>query len=159
MTGEWEQYRIDQAAAWLSRVRRVAGYADYMESSADRQLELADNLRGIDYSAVRVSTSPTADAIPDAVARHMELAEDFAAIASAARELQSAAAHALSRLPDPTEAECLQRYYVDRAKTWEHVCVAMGYTYDGLMKLRRRALLHAYDAMPHSERDPIHPAL
>lgn len=159
MTGEWEQYRIDQAAAWLSKVRRVAGYADYMESSADRQLELADNLRGIDYSAVRVSTSPTADAIPDAVARHMELAEDFAAIASAARELQSAAAHALSRLPDPTEAECLHRYYIDKAASWDEVGDAMGYTYDGMMKLRKRALLSAYDVMPHSERDPIHPAL
>ena len=56
-------------------------------------------------------------------------------------------------------ARALHLYYVDALDGWERVCVEMGYSYDGLMKLRRRALLHAYDVMPHTERDSLPPAI
>ena len=156
---ELQRYRIEQAEAWLVRVRKTAGYAKRVSESAEAVMARADNLRGIDYSAVSVSTSPTADAIPDAVILAEELGETMQVISATARDRVTAAAEALSRMEDPTEATCLQLYYVDAYDTWERVCVDMHYSYDGMMKLRRRALLSAYDVMPHSERDPRQPAV
>lgn len=41
-------------------------------------------------------------------------------------------------------------------KTWEMVCVEMGYSYSGMMKLRRRAVDEVYDLMPEEwRRNPI----
>ena len=159
MNDELERYRIEQAEAWLEGVRKAVGYAARLEESAAAQYALADGLRGIDYSRDMVSASPTPDAIPDAVARHMELGDGFAEIADSAKRRALDAAERIARLPDATEAACLHLYYVDALDTWEHVCVRMFYSYDGMMKLRRRAVLHAYDVMPHTERDPRPPAV
>ena len=153
-TPEFEQYCIDQSEAWLSKVRKAVGYAARMDESAAEQYAKADNLKGIDYSAIRVQSSPSPDAIPNAVADHEELAETYRAISENARKRAAEAAMALAAMDDMTEAACLHLYYVDALETWEHVCVRMSYSYDGMMKLRRRALLHAYDVMPHTERDP-----
>ena len=158
MTPEWEVYRIGQAEAWLENVRKTVAYAASLEESAAAQYALADGLRGLDYSRVQVSTSPTPDAIPNAVARHVDMGDKYVEIAANARDRAAQAADALDRMDDPTEATCLRLYYVDALETWEHVCVRMHYTYDGMMKLRRRAVLHAYDVMPHAEREPLPPA-
>lgn len=159
MVEAFEQYCIDQAEAWLSKVRKTVGYANHLEESAKLQYARADGLKGIDYNAVHVSSTLYVDGIPDAVAAHESLGDSLSAISEAAREKVDAAARALADMDDPTEAACLQLYYVDSLATWEHVCARMHYTYDGMMKLRRRALLHAYDVMPHFERDPMPPAI
>jgi hypothetical protein len=158
MTPEYEQYRIGQAEAWLEKVRKAVAYAARLEESAAAQYALADGLKAMDYSKVRVSTSATPDAIPNAVMNHMSMGESFQRIADDARARATEAAEAIAKLDDPTEAAALHLYYVDALETWEHVCVRMHYTYDGMMKLRRRAVLHAYDVMPHAEREPMPPA-
>ena len=35
----------------------------------------------------------------------------------------------------------------------------MTYTYDGMMKMIRKAKLELYDLMPHTEREPTHSAV
>ena len=109
-------------------------------------------------SAVQVQTSPTPDAIPDAIILADELGGTLNEISEDARKRVNDAAIALARMQDPTEALCLTLYYVDACDTWERVCVEMHYSYDGMMKLRRRALVHAYDVMPHIERNPTYRA-
>jgi len=159
MTPEYEQYCIEQAETWLVKVRKLVGYATKLGESAAAQLARADNLRGIDYSAVRVQTSPSADAIPNAIIMHEEMGASFKELAETATARVKEASSALACMDDPVEAMCLQLYYVEAYATWEHVCVAMDYSYDGMMKLRRRAMLHAYEVMPHQERDPQHRAI
>lgn len=159
MTPEYERYCTEQAEAWLVRVRKTTAYAKRLQEQAETILARADNLRGLDYSSERVQTSPTPDAIPDAVILADELGATLKGISDDARRRVSDAALALSRMDDPTEALCLTMYYVDACDTWERVCVEMHYSYDGMMKLRRRALLHAYDVMPHTERDSIPSAM
>ena len=159
MTPEFEQYRIEQAEAWLDKVRKSVAYAARLEESAEAQYARADGLKAMDYTRDRVKVPATSDAIPDAVAAHMEMGEKFAEIAQDAKRKAVEAAEAIARMDDPTEASCLHLYYVDALETWEHVCVRMHYTYDGMMKLRRRAMLHAYDVMPHREREPRAPAI
>lgn len=159
MNEELQRYRTEQAEAWLSKVRRAVGYAKALEESAAAQFAAADNLKAMDYSAVRVTTTPTPDQIPNAVIAHIEAGKALGEVAASASERVAQAARALAQMDDSIEAMCLQLYYVDAMDTWEHVCVKMHYSYDGMMKLRRRALLHAYDVMPHVERDSIPTAM
>ena len=158
MDEELQRYRIDQAERWLSKVRKLVSYERAMREAAEVQYEMADGLRGIDYTRDQVDTSPTADAIPNAVIAHDEAGGSLEQIADSARERISEAARALDRMDDPTEAAALTLYYI-ACRKWEAVCVKMNYTWDGMMTLRRRALLHAYDVMPHAERDPRPPAI
>ena len=155
MDEELQRYRIEQAERWLGKVRKTVGYSKRLEESAAAIIARADNLRGMDYSAVNVQTSPTPDAIPDAIIMADELGETLSVLSEGARERVNQAARALAMMDDPTEATCLQLYYVDACDSWERVCVKMHYSYGGMMKLRKRALLSAYDVMPHAERDPI----
>lgn len=159
MTPEYEQYRIGQAEAWLEKVRKAVSYAARLEESAAAQYALADGLKAMDYSKVRVSTSATPDAIPNAVMNHMSMGESFQRIADDARARATEAAEAIAKLDDPTEAAALHLYYVDALETWDDVSTAMGFNYDAIMKLRRRALYHAYEVMPHIEREPKQPAI
>lgn len=159
MDDELQRYRIEQAERWLKKVRRTVGLSKKLEESANEVMARAKNLRSVDYSAIRVTTSPTPDAIPDAIILADEMGETLGVLSESARDRVNQAARALTEMDDATEVTCLLLYYVDAYDTWERVCVAMEYTYDGMMKLRRRALLHAYDVMPHAERDPLQPAI
>ena len=158
MTPEYEQYCVDQAEAWLSKVRKAVDSAKRLEESAAAHYARADNLKGIDYSAVRVQSSPTPDAIPNAVAEPIAVGDKLTAISDSARAWVDEADAALAEMGSPHEAMCLRLYYVQAANSWDDVCVSMGRTYDSVMKLRRRALVHAYDVMPHRERDAMPPA-
>ena len=158
MDEELQRYRIEQADAWLSKVRKLVAYEKAMREASEVQYEMADGLRGIDYSRDHVATSPTPDAIPNAVIAHDEAGDSLASIAESARERIAQAARAIDSMEDPTEAAALTLYYI-ACRKWEAVCVKMDYTWDGMMKLRRRALNSAYDVMPHSERDPMQPAV
>ena len=159
MDEELQRYRIEQAEAWLSKIRKLVSYEKAMREAAEVQYEMADGLRGIDYTRDQVNTSPTPDAIPNAVANHVDMGDKFKQISDDAKRRVTEAAVAIAQLDDPTEATCLHLYYVDALETWEHVCVKMHYSYDGMMKLRRRAVLHAYEVMPHAEREPRAPAI
>lgn len=159
MDEELQRYRIEQADAWLSKVRKTVAYSKKLEESVAIIKQRADNLRGMDYSRDSVKASPTPDAIPDAIILADEMRDTMQDISENARERVNQAARALASMDDPTEATCLMLYYVNACDTWERVCVDMHYTYDGMMKLRRRALNSAYDVMPHSERDPMQPAI
>ena len=159
MTPEYEQYCIGQAEAWLEKVRKSAAYARQLEESAAAQYALADGLKAMDYTRIRVSVSSTPDAIPNAVANHVDMGDKFKEISDDAKRRVTEAAVAIAQLDDPTESTCLHLYYVDSLNGWDDVCERMNYTYDGMMKLRRRALFHAYDVMPYMEREPMQPAI
>ena len=64
----------------------------------------------------------------------------------------------LREIEAPELVQALTGYYL-LGKSWELCCVEMGYSWNGMMALRRRALLRAYDHMPHWWRDRVHPAI
>ena len=158
MSEEYDRYRIAQAKAWLARVRKLASYERALRDIADQQLEMADGLKGIDYAADRVAASSDGDAIPRAVEAHMEAVASLLAIADEAARMIGEAAEAIARLDDPTEASALARYYL-KGDRWEQVCVDMCYSWQGIMAIQRRALLHVYEFMPACERDPMERAI
>lgn len=155
---ELERYRVEQAETWLKGCKRLVDMERSMRALAESQREMADGIGTVDYTKPKTKSPPRADAIPEAVARCMEVASDFDALACDISERRAEAARALANMDSPIEAAVLSRHYL-LGDTWESLCTSFGYSWRGIMQLRRRALLHAYDVMPHSERDPRHRAL
>lgn len=160
VTPEWEEYAGGDAESWLRTVRgardMVAALAELVE-----QLERdRDGLRATRYDALGGGCCQDPTAPMDAAVLRLDNARKRldAARERMAREVSDASLR-LAAMEDPVQMRCLALYYVEGAATWQAVADAMGYSLDGLHKLRRRALLSAYDVMPHARRDPRHPAI
>ena len=166
MTDEGVDRRVRIVTRWLENVSKAVERKFDFLSNIESFYSMADNLRGIDYSKDRVKTSPTPDAIPNAIIEAEEMGDVFCELYESVSGRVMQAELALLKMEDQREASALSLYYLAfdshgkrKYDTWEKVGKRMGYSYDGMMKLRRRALLHAYDVMPHIERDPQYAAL
>ena len=154
MDEELERYRMEQAHTYLERIRKMGDDCAGLRAQIDDAYYRAEGVRGIDYSAVRVSSSHSHDAILNAVAQLQEWIREYVADLTAYEDERHAAAKALMMMPDAVEARALRYRYLLGWK-WERICNEMDYSWDGMMTLRRRALAHYWDVMPRSERDPI----
>lgn len=166
LTAEGEDRRVRAVTRWLSNVGRAIERRMDFEAQRDAFTARADNLRGMDYSAVQVQTSPTPDAIPNAIIEAEEMGELYDSLACSVSRQVGKAQAALASMGNQAGARALSLYYLTydengkrKYDTWEKVCVEMSYTYDGMMKLARRAKVELYDHMPHTERDPYHSAI
>ena len=162
LSEEGEQRRIRIVTQWLENVSRAVERKFDFEVQRDAMMAKADNLRGIDYSSAGVRTSPTPDAIPNAIIAADEMGLLYGSLADGAARRVAMAEAALAAMGNQDGARALSLYYLAfdrrgrrRFDTWEKVCVKTGYSYDGLMKLIRRAKLELYDLMPHTERPKV----
>ena len=166
MTDEGVDRRVSIVTRWLENVSRAVERKFDLESQRDAMVSMADNLRGIDYSRSQVSASPTPDAIPDAIIAADEMSELFGRLSDDAARRMAQAQLALASMENQGGARALSLYYLAFGEdgkrkygTWERVCVEMDYSYDGMMKLVRRAKLELYDLMPHTERPRVESAI
>lgn len=147
MDEEYERMRIDMAHAYLERIRKMGEDCAGLRDQIDDAYYRAEGVGGMDYSAVRVSTSPNADALVDAVASIQEQIRGYVTDLAEYEDERHAAHMALMEMDDATEAKALRLRYLC-CNDWEGVCVKMHYSYDGMMKLRRRALYSFSFVMP-----------
>ena len=158
MNEEMDAYKAEQAHAYLDGIRKAGeSCAGLVELVADARAR-AEGLGGVDYRAERVSGSPSAKDMADKVAEIRERGDAYLMALADYEERRHQANEALMRMEDATCEAALRRRYL-LGWDWERVCVRMGYSYDGMMKLRRRALAEYWEVMPHTERDPIHRAV
>lgn len=158
MDEEMQRYRVEQAHSYLERIRKLGEDCAALQAEADDARDRASGLTGIDYSRDMVSATPTDDAMVNAVTSIREAVRTYAVALAEYSDERMRASGAMNRMEDYTEARALRMRYL-LGWDWEKVCVKMHYTYDGMMKLRRRALCSYYDVMPHVERDPLPSAL
>lgn len=154
MNEEIQRYHVEQAHAYLERIRKLGKDCASLQAEADDARDRASGLTGIDYSRDVVRTTPTDDAMVNAVESIREAVRSYAVALAEFTEERIRASEAMNRMEDYTEARALRLRYL-LGWDWEKVCVKMHYSYDGMMKLRRRALCSYYDVMPHTERDQI----
>ena len=166
MNDEGIDRRVRIVTRWLENVSRAVERMFDFEAQADAFKAKADNLRGMDYSAVRVKSSMSPDAIPNAIIEAEEMGELFDDLADSASGRMAQAQAALTAMDNQAGARALSLYYLAfdengkrKYDTWEKVCVEMSYSYDGMMKLARRAKLELYDHMPHTERPRVESAI
>lgn len=157
MVEEFERYKAAQAEAWLDYVRSLGTRCATLRDAIEHERAAAEGVQAVCYDGMPHASS-TGDALPDAVARIQEAIAEFATELAGYTDAQTDAHRRLMRMPDASCSGCLVRHYV-LGKPWKDVCERMGYSRDGMMTLRRRALAMAYDVMPHGWRDPLHPAV
>lgn len=165
MTDEGVDRRVRIVTRWLENVSKVVERKFDFESQAGSMKSLADNLRGMSYD-MHVKSSPTPDAIPNAIIAADEMAELYGGLIDSASRRVAKAQEALAAMENQGGARALSLYYLTfddagrrKYDTWEKVCVEMDYSYDGMMKLARRAKLELYDLMPHTERPKVESAI
>ena len=150
---EFEEWKAEQAAAWLDHVRGLAHDVARLKDKVDilRSLALP---AGVDYARPVVSAPPNVDAIPNAVARLLDSIGDYCSTL----DLYVAEAHdaneRLATLADWRYRDVLIRYYAD-GMSWREVGAAVGYVPDYCRELRDAALPLVYDVMPNDWRTQI----
>lgn len=154
---EFERYKYDQARAYLEHVRALSCRLDSLRAEVEAQRELADGVKAMRYGEGG-GGSAQSDQVAETVARLQKLVQDYCVeLASYAAEQETA--HACVKLMErPEYVQAITSYYL-LGRTWERTCVDMGYKWDGMMKLRRRAIVEFYNVMPTERRDPRHPAI
>lgn len=153
---EWDDWRVEQAHAYLERVRRMgADCAGLRRLVEDARANLGA-VRGLDYSRGGGGTQTAGDdAIVNEIAAVQESVQAYVTRLAEYEDERHRAAMTVDRMPDPTEARVIRLRYLLGWK-WENICVEVSYSYNGIMKLRRRALMSFYEVMP---RDAIPRAL
>lgn len=155
---EWEQYRYEQARAWLEHVRGLADAVDAAKRAVEFERVKMEQVGAVDYAHERVSGTPSNLDIAEIIDKLQGNIRHYCANESAYADERRDCYDRLSRLENQTEAKALQlRYCMNHS--WEYIEGAMGYTHDGIMTLRKRAIVSAYDVMPLELRDPIYQAI
>ena len=141
------------AEAYLSHVRSLAVRVKSLQ--AEIEVKKNDLLPGALSYREHVSASVEVDALESAICELQELIGEYATELRGYIDEQRIAHAVLQRLDDPKCAAAFTSYYID-AMPWERVCVDLGYSWPGIMKMRKRALCAVYDLMPENwRREPI----
>lgn len=123
------------AAAWLERVSHLSSSIESIEMSIEQLRKFARPLEGC--GAEVASTRRKLQGMVDYYMVEIERLE---------RE-RGAADIAIKKALEPTYADVMARHYL-RGQKWDKVARDVGYTFSGLMSLRKRCLPKVYDAMP-----------
>lgn len=98
----------------------------------------------------KVTCSPSADAIPNGVAKLQELIRDFAVQQSQYVDLYRQMHDALMHI-DVKAREALTYHYL-HLESWSLIAYRLGYSIQHLMRLRRSGLIQLYDHIPEEYR-------
>lgn len=158
-TPEYEAYKYEQAAEWLKHVRSTGEKVASTQALIESERELMDGVRAVDYSVQGGggTTDPDA-ALAETIARIEGHIREYVTLLAEYEAERIEARRHLCKLESDAERRALTLHFLLGWK-WERVCLDMHYSYDGIMQLRRRAIVHAYDVMPLELRDPLHKAL
>lgn len=157
MTPEYRELRVECSLRYLEEVRDLAvkhrATVEYIRSLEQD----AEGIGGIDYSRALVSTSPTADKLPNSVALLIEMKADAEASAAEYFERKREARRLLDEM-DGTYGRLLLLRYV-AVLPWVRVAEALNYREDYCRAMRNDALCEFYDYLPLPYRMPEQPAI
>lgn len=158
MTEEWELYRYEQARTWLEAIRSLGERVDSTYKLVESMRDMLDGVKAIDPSSTRSSGSSADDAMIERIERLHENVRGYLALLAEYEDMRVDARRRISTMANDAERKALTYRFL-LGYPWEVICVEMFYTHDGMMKLRRRAIVNAYEVMPLEWREPIHKAL
>lgn len=158
---EFDEWKAEQAAKWLEHVRSLALDVARIQDRVDVLRSLAMP-SGIDYSRPVVSSSPSADAIPNAVVKLMDAMREYLDQLDAYVYESMDAARRIEEIGDGRYRAVLSLYYVS-GNTWEQVGEKLKkwdngkftYSPEYCRHLRNDALPFVYDVMPREWRTQI----
>ena len=155
---EYRRYRIEQAAAYLERIREMRRRTRTLEAEVAELRADAEGLGAMDYTRERVKTSPPGDRMAEVAGRLFERLDEFADEYEEFVAERERARSCMRKLADHDHYEVLVRRYLN-GEAYRAIAEAMGYELVTIYKKRLDALDAFYDVMPYNERDPLPPAL
>lgn len=164
MDEEYRRYTVEQAKRYMQHIRSLNHTVRMLESEIDELRDLAGGLSGIDYATPQVASSPSADAVPNAVIRIESLTAELEAELSDYIAEKERAHRALAEVDGFYAALLTYRYCEGRpwADVTELLSVERSKPYSQKyveQELRDAALAALYPYIPHGWRDPVHPAI
>ena len=153
MADEYAEWKAEQAARWLRHIRDLKHDISRLEDDIEVQRSLALP-SGIDYTRPVVSSSPSADAIPNAVARLEEAIAEYTTELVGYLEEKEQARGCINMLDDARHRAVLSLYYVN-GHSWATVADKVGYAVEYCMAIRSDALPRVYEVMPREWRTRI----
>lgn len=145
------------AEAYMLYVRSLVVRVNIMRDEIERQKALLQPL-GVKYSD-SVSQNVSGDSMENGVIKLQEMIAEYTTELLEYVEQQRIAHEAVGELSKPERTKALTCHYL-QGLTWEETCVKMSFSWHGMMKLRKKALIELYDHMPERwRRDPIPNAL
>lgn len=153
MTVEFDDWKAEQAGAWLRHIRDLKRDIVRLEGDIETQRSLVMP-GGIDYTVPKVSTSPSKDAIPDAVARLEQAIAGYCTELVGYLDEMERARDCINGLEDVHHRAVLSLYYLN-GFTWVAVAERLEYSPAHCKKLRNEALPLVYEVMPKEWRTMI----
>ena len=136
------------ATEYLNDLKGMMAKMDFIREDIELLRDVGTTT--MDYHE-RVSSSPNPKAFEDRMLRLKEKEDEWDEELEEFLEKIDVAHGVFLSMDNRDGARALKMHYM-MGKTWEMVCVEMGYSYGGMMKLRRRAIDEGYDIMPEEWR-------
>lgn len=136
------------ATEYLDDLKATMGKMDSIREDIELLRDVGTTT--MDYHE-RVSSSPNPKKFEDRMLRLREKEDKWDEELEEFLEKIDVAHDVFLSMRNRDGARALNLHYM-QGKTWEMVCVEMGYSYGGMMKLRRRAVDEVYDLMPEEWR-------
>ena len=143
-----DEVKLYCAKEYLSYIRSLQRKIKLLDEEIAHHRALLE-LSGVDYSE-GVSGGASRSQLEAGVIKLQELLEERVNETAECVEQQMLANEVLGKLR-PDHCRALYLYYLSD-KTWKEVCAEMRYSWQGMMSLRRRAMIEVYDYMPEEWR-------
>lgn len=144
-----EEVRVLCSAEYLKHVRDICRRIRTLREEIDEQRSFVE-LTGISLDE-RVASSVAHDKQEKVVIELINLIRDYTQELLLYVQEQRDAHNRLEQMEDSLSTSVLKKYYL-MGKSWEEICVDVSYSYAGMMKLRRKALISFYDYLPEEYR-------
>lgn len=154
---EWELYTAECSRNWLEHMRDLKHDIAKLQDEVDVARSLALP-QGVDYSRSKVTTSPTADQIPNAVIRLHGLVADYIVELDAYIDELMDARQRVNMLEDSRHRAVLTLYYLN-GHSWQTVAEKMHYAEGWCFEIRNEALPLMYEYLPRQWKPIIPRAL
>lgn len=143
------EVRIICATAYLEYLRGLNQRITTLKESIERQRSMLEP-RSLALTE-RVAKSSEHDSMEEGVIRLHELIEAYCIELAEYVEQQRIAHKALNSLSKAEYGISLTRHYLF-GQTWQETADAIGYSFRGLMTMRKKAIAELYDHMPEEWR-------
>lgn len=152
MPTEYERWKADEAAAYLSRVK---GAQARIQSLADTMADIYDEIAGIkavDYSTERVDGGAVSYLLEQMLDDKQQRLDECQSQAHDMECKVRRVTYILGKMDDQLHASILEAHYIN-GKEWHMVAKAVNYGIDNIFKIRVQALIGFYDCMFENDSD------
>lgn len=155
---ELAKWRAAQADAWLSDVLRMQKRAERLKIAAMEARDAMDGVRSLSAGSCSRARTSGDSVMAELVARAKRAGDDYAMAVADSSSCYDEVSRALDAMDEQVGALALALHYLS-LKPWREVAREVGYSYDGMMTLRRRALAELWEHMPKDRRADVPTAL